>query len=302
MRMKTADQAETLRSLVGLDTTQLDAEKEGLFTERRELGRSIPTTPPVAEPDPGPEKSVGKAMLALTDAQDARAKHAAAKRELAAADAEAERVTLSVERLERVLTEAKADVTDAKFELTQCESACQEAGRALESIELPPAIEGLQSAVSDAAEHNRLVGEYGRNREIVQADSARRTAYAVLGEKIKACEGKRQEAIQATEMPLAGLSFDDYGDILFSGLPLEQASGAEQLRISLEIAMAAQPELRIIRITDGSLLDSESLETIRIAAAGKDFQVWIESVDESGKVGIVIEDGEVVADNQEVTG
>ena len=101
-------------------------------------------------------------------------------------------------------------------------------------------------------------------------------------------------------MPLEGLSFDDYGGITFGGFPLDQASQAEQLRISLEIAMAAQPELRIIRITDGSLLDSASLEAIRKAAADGDYQVWIESVDETGKVGVVIEDGEVVADNQEV--
>ena len=59
-----------------------------------------------------------------------------------------------------------------------------------------------------------------------------------------------------------------------------------------------QPDLRIIRIMDGSLLDSESLEVIRKAAVEKDYQVWIESVDETGKIGIVIEDGQIVADNQ----
>ena len=154
--------------------------------------------------------------------------------------------------------------------------------------------------MSEAAEHNRLVESYGRNLETVQADSARREAHKGLSERIKACEGKRQEAIQAAKMPLEGLSFNDYGNIIFGGFPLDQASQAEQLRISMEIAMAAQPELRIIRISDGSLLDSESLEAIRTAAAAGDYQIWIESVDESGKVGVVIEDGEVVADNQEV--
>ena len=312
MRMKSAAQAETLRGLVGLDTTKIDAEKEDLSMQRRELGRSIPTTPPAAGTDPGPEKSVDEAMGLLADAQTAKEKYATGERVVESANATVARTALSVKERENILAAAEADVVLAKEDarvakeevllakktLAQRQAECQAATDALKAIELPPDIEGLQAAVTEAAEHNRLVESYGRNREIVQADSARRDAHSGLSDKIKRCEEQRQEMIQAAEMPLDGLSFDDYGEITFGGFPLDQASQAEQLRISLEIAMAAQPELRIIRITDGSLLDSESLEAIRKAAADGDYQIWIESVDESGKVGVVIEDGTVVADNQ----
>ena len=57
--------------------------------------------------------------------------------------------------------------------------------------------------------------------------------------------------------------------------------------------MAANPELRIIRSYDGGLLDSKSLGAIAAIAGSKGWQFWVESVDESGKVGFVIEDGEV---------
>ncbi len=33
-------------------------------------------------------------------------------------------------------------------------------------------------------------------------------------------------------------------------------------------------------------------------ASDKDFQFWVEKVDESGVVGVVIEDGQVKSDNQ----
>ena len=66
-------------------------------------------------------------------------------------------------------------------------------------------------------------------------------------------------------------------------------------RVSVAMAMALNPEVRVIRITDGSLLDSENLRVIGEMASAGDFQVWVERVDESGKVGITIEDGEVVA-------
>ena len=53
------------------------------------------------------------------------------------------------------------------------------------------------------------------------------------------------------------------------------------------------PKLRVIRITDGSLLDTENMALIEKMATEADFQIWIERVDESGTAGVVIEDGQV---------
>ena len=57
--------------------------------------------------------------------------------------------------------------------------------------------------------------------------------------------------------------------------------------------MAINPELRVIRVNDGSLLDKKHMAIIEKMAKEKDFQVWLECVDESGTVGIYIEDGEI---------
>jgi len=51
--------------------------------------------------------------------------------------------------------------------------------------------------------------------------------------------------------------------------------------------------LKVIRILDGSLLDSTNMNLIKEMAQGQDYQVWVEVVDESGKVGITIENGEI---------
>jgi hypothetical protein len=64
------------------------------------------------------------------------------------------------------------------------------------------------------------------------------------------------------------------------------------------LAMAANPELRVIRIKDGSLLDADNLALIDEIAKNGDFQVWIECVDSTGKVGFYIEDGEIAAVNE----
>jgi predicted ABC-type transport system involved in lysophospholipase L1 biosynthesis ATPase subunit len=102
--------------------------------------------------------------------------------------------------------------------------------------------------------------------------------------------------ITAAKFPLEGLGFGN-GAVVYKEIPLSQASSAEQLRVSMAMAMALNPKVRVIRITDGSLLDSSSMKVIDEMANAQDFQIWCEIVDESGKVGIVIEDGAVAAVN-----
>jgi hypothetical protein len=63
--------------------------------------------------------------------------------------------------------------------------------------------------------------------------------------------------------------------------------------------MAARPELRVMVIKDGSLLDDKNLKIIAEMAHAHDYQIWIEQVSTSGKVGIYLEEGEVKAINEE---
>ncbi len=65
--------------------------------------------------------------------------------------------------------------------------------------------------------------------------------------------------------------------------------------MSVAIAMAGNPKLRVLRIKDGSLLDSKSYAMLQEMAELHDFQCWVEAVDESGTVGIVMEDGAVAS-------
>jgi hypothetical protein len=105
----------------------------------------------------------------------------------------------------------------------------------------------------------------------------------------------RADAISSAAMPVVGLSFGN-GEVLFNGLPLGNASSAEQLKVSVGIAMAANPELKVLRIKDGSLLDEGSLQQLAEMTHLAGYQVWIERVEESQHGGpvIVMDDGTVV--------
>jgi len=92
-------------------------------------------------------------------------------------------------------------------------------------------------------------------------------------------------------MPIKGLSVDKDG-VTYKGFPFSQLSDSEQLKVSMAIAMAVNPKLKVIRVRDGSLLDEENMKIIREMANNNDFQIWIERV-EQGEVGFIIEDGEL---------
>ena len=153
------------------------------------------------------------------------------------------------------------------------------------------AIDETNAAVRFKVEKARLTVE--RDKALQQS--------AALTAKLETIDKKKADAIAAAKMPLDGLSFDADG-VLYQGVPFSQSSSAERLRVGIAMAMALNPKIRVIRITDGSLLDSENMALIEEMAGEHDFQIWIERVDETGTVGITIEDGQVVgvADTAEV--
>lgn len=184
-------------------------------------------------------------------------------------------------------------------ELTQQAAALAEENIKLQeklasAAELPQPVD--ISSVRTEIEAAQLVNEQIQLRkqrdELAIERDAKRLESQTLTERMDRRTAERSAAIAAAAMPVPGLSFGD-GMVLYNGLPFEQASGAEQLRVSVAIAMATNPKLRVLRIKDGSLLDENGLQLISEMAEDGDYQIWIEQVDTSGKVGIVMEDGHI---------
>jgi hypothetical protein len=206
----------------------------------------------------------------------------------------------SLARYER-LTEAREQVESTIRGLeAQLERERDTLARVTEEIELygdrPPTlgqVESMRAAAIGVEEHNGKVRTAVEKRGYIAQETSLQEQSRALTGQLEELDTYKAEAIAAAEMPVPGLGFDDE-QVLYRGLPLSQASAAEQLRVSLGIAMAGNPEIRVIRITDGSLLDSNNMRIIEEMASDRGYQVWIERVDETGTVGVVIEDGEVV--------
>ena len=164
-------------------------------------------------------------------------------------------------------------------------------------IEKPIDVSAVSQKITDAERNNGWVRRRG-DREKLEAERIRcAVELEELQYRMSIRDEEKRDAFAKARMPVDGLTFTSDG-VYWQGLPLEQASGAEQLRVSMAVAMAANPKLRVLRIVDGSLLDDESLDLIRAEARKRDFQIWIEGVDTSGEVGFVLSEGEVISTPQ----
>lgn len=314
-RMSPRDQRDQLRGIakVDADIDALDGLNRADFGRRTDINRDAKMKKAQAEAivilEGLPEEQVDETALldSIQKAGETNADIAMRSGNRAAARAKIEHIgtneipakRAAIQALQVQIKRLEGDIAvrnDSIIALTDQQNELQAKLDTAPPLPKPVDIADLRAELNQAQIVNRSIAKRGERQRIEGEVAALEQQAAELTSTVEARERAKAEAIAAAEMPVPGLGFGE-DCVLFSGIPLEQASSAEQLKISLAIAMANNPELRVIRIQDGSLLDEDSLATIQAMATDKDHQVRIERVDTSGKIGIVIEDGMVKAVN-----
>lgn len=306
-RMEPRAQRETLRELVGLDFTAHEAKRAGLYGERTDVHRTVRTlegrlSGMVRHEDAPAEPFSLEALVGELEEAEAQRLHAAdlssVERGLAEKvhqlhtwidEAETER-----ERLEaqiREIDKAQAERADAlRTAMGEHEKAAESARLANDAVpDSAPIRVKIAAAEGLNAKHRANL-----EREACAADlEETRREWERLSNEIDGLDAVKATALASAAFPVPGLSFDETG-VLLEGLPFEQASSAEQLRVSVAMGLAANPRLKVLLIRDGSLLDEDSLGLVASMAAEADAQVWLEKVSEDGRgCAVVIEEGRV---------
>jgi DNA repair exonuclease SbcCD ATPase subunit len=269
-----------------LDLANFDARFEEAKEQRKEVKKEFQrlTTlltqmrPPTQE-DPTDEIAVTDLTNAITQAITVQTKtQQLSQREL--------ELNKRIEDLEKELSSARAEKVNVV--------------RQLEDMPEVPDVDFLKGELANIEARNR------RAREVQQYNTLR-DGLKVVGDEstrlkdlMELISIEKAEALEKSPLPVKNLRITEEGIKIVNEedkeVPFCQASAAQQLRVSLAIAMAANPKLRVIRIADGSLLDDISMGVVRSMAKDKDFQVWIEyaSRNDQDRMGVYIEDGSVV--------
>jgi len=184
------------------------------------------------------------------------------------------------------------EIDTLRQRVVELEARNQEIG-ALDHEDIRRQLENIESQNKRARE----VTLYHNTKKDLAEVEARVDA---LNDEMELVKIEKAEALESASLPVKGLTVTEDGIMLANStndlVPFCQASTAQQLRVALAIAMTANPDLRVIRIADGSLLDDNSLQIIEEMAGEQDFQIWIEyaSRNDQDRVGVYIEDGSIV--------
>ncbi|MGP9682035.1 AAA family ATPase [Brachybacterium sp. AOP3-A1-3] len=274
-RLSAKDQRDALVGLVDLpiDLDELDRQRAGLFADRTAVGQEGKRIGDVkVDPNlPEAETSMSDALAALRDAERK--------------SDEANQVRANLEAAETTVEQLKESLAKAETYAAQCQSDVDGLGDTPDPAPLAARLETLE-------EENQRIRANNTARARAAEQEQLREKYAGLTQAIDSLDEAKRDALAAAEFPVDGLGFDETG-VTYQGVPFSQASSAEQIRVSLAMAMAANPKLRVIRILDGSLLDDEAMTAIREQVAERDFQLWIERVGDADEGAVIIEDGSI---------
>jgi hypothetical protein len=289
-KLKPRERFDMLKTLVpDYDFEIGAAQRQSMYEDRTIVGRDLERAKGAAEsvvlpPGKLPTKSVDITDLGkqLQDAINHNQQIAIrAKRREEAAD-----------ELETMRDEA--DQMAASLKKLQDDIAAREK-QLIEAEDLPAPIDraAIEARIDSAESVNALCRLVTDKAEKEHARDELEAKYDGLSKQIENLDRQKNEAISRAKLPIPELTFGD-DDILLDGLPFDQASTARKIRVSTALLMALKPQLRVLLVREGSLLDDEARAALEADAAANDFVVLMECVGDGGGDGIVIENGEIV--------
>lgn len=307
LELQPKDQRELVRTFTGLDFSILDTQRKTALSHLNEAETVLKLAQrDVDAGDRYPDAPAESISVEGLLQQLASAEHL----EKAAVDAEAalDKKRREFEMYAKYITEGEAKVKALEEQLANAKSTFEkdrqghEAAR-IDGKQLRAAADAARAAVPDTtilraqvADANTINAQVAANERYEAILTARQEALnnvATAKAQIAEIDARKLSALSAATFPVPGLSFSDEG-LTFDGLPFEQASYAQQLRVAVAMGLAVNPKLKILLIKHGNALDVASLQLLAALAEEHGAQVWIERVAESADgVSVHIVDGRI---------
>lgn len=312
-REEPVKQSETLRKLVGLDFKTHDETRGMIYDKRREEGRELRSLEArllalkFTEGLPDKEETTEAILKEQTQAAEQNKKN------------QDERVAYSqsvtaMDNANQVLEGLEKECKDTELKITQLQEQLKRqrqliAARKTATAEVKAKLDirrteidklidvdltPFQDKAKKVEDTNRLIranNDYLTVKENLQAKKIEIDDYT---KRLDAMDADKAKQIREAKYPIEGLSIDADGEIVYNGDPFSQASTAASIRVSVAIGIALNPDLKVMIIREGSMLDDDNLAVIAEMAEKSESQVWIEQVGLDGDVSVVIEDGQVI--------
>jgi len=298
-------QRQVLLELIGINVDELDKKEKAVFDERTIKGRELKSAEAkvkglkvwndVKETE---EIKVADLSKKLTEAmafnQDIKNRESANQRLKESGMNE----KVGIETRKNQIVALQKQIDELEISVAKKKEQFRTESDKLAEIE-PMDIEALNTELQSIESKNAKIRDNITHTKENESLDIIKTAYDKLDTRLEELRTNRLKMIREAAIPVPGLTFDDDG-LLFNDIPLSQCSDGAKLMIGTAISMALNPTMKVLRIKDGSLLGPKNMKILEDLVKEKDFQLWIERVsdkdqfDKSGKVGIFIDEGEII--------
>ncbi len=301
-------QKEFLQDLLKIDNSDLDVRKNAALTEKREAEADRNAIERQLEELAGITETLPVDVSTLLAAQESRQKIAQdldkARHTL---ESVCVQISTSADRKERIYAELERTREQLKRQEAELAAAEEETKTARErKAKGEVVVASLESELEAAPDHSQSIrdaSEINRKAEAWKRKQALRAEMDVAEKSIEASkqaladiENDRKERLFSAKFPVEGLEFTEDG-VLFNGLPFDSGNQCQSdiLRVGVAIAVAQDPALKIVRIKDGSLLDSARKRELLEQLSASGFQAFIETVADSELQALTIDESPVKA-------
>lgn len=300
---KPAQRVETLRALLGLDFTDIDAEYAKAFAERTVVNRHVNELTARIKAMPEYTNAVATSVdQILTEQKQAIAhneanRKARAETEQAFADVEIagrklDNVLQEIAALDKKMEELRRSISSMRNDKDVCDDnykMLRDYSEKLQDVDLEQFSIRLQTAEAC----NERVRANAAKKEVRDELDKRQKEAFVFSDRLGRLEADKKVRLSQAEWPIDGLMLHAGSEVRFNNVPFEQCSTAQQIKISVAMGIAMNPTLRILLVRQGNDLDAKNLQLIADIADKYDVQIWLESIHGRGDCCVVIEDGHV---------
>lgn len=288
IRADEKEQASILRRIVGIDFGKLDASIAAKMAERTGVGREHKQLEGQLAGcrlhKDAPEVETSASTL-LETIQQAGRQESERTRLRSAAATEENQIALKqaeLERLEKRMRELEQEIfaADARRAEFAAAAAAIEVPDTSEAQSELAALETTNAKVRDNAEHARVFA-------LLEAKAAE---YDRLTKGIEELRAEKERTLAEAKFPVEGLGFGENG-VTFQGKPFSQASTARKWEVAAAIGFALNPQLKLVYIEHGSLLDEDTLARVERLVAENGGQLLLETVGDSSSAVVMFADG-----------
>jgi len=289
------EQIETLMGFMPADVQkelhQLDIEKAEAYAYRTDINRELKSNQAKLEGmemDPADIEKYSEKM----DDTDVKARMSKIGEEMSTYDRIAGGVETKMSKavaIESEIIRLEGLVGDLKKEGADIVADIEKGNKWLEGKERP-SMEALSKDLLEIEHHN---DKHRKVVECMQFDKNARDFKAKADEltaRYEEIDVEKSKLFTENPLPVKDLTFTEE-EILYKGLPFNanQHPSSTIIGVGTKIAMAMNPNLRLLIIKDGSLLDKKVLKFILGMVEKEGYQIFIEMVDYEGEKDLTVE-------------